>query len=146
MGVLATLAAVIVPSLSGFLRGRTIAQEGRRFVALTQFARDEAVSSGISQIVWINPKQNQYGLREAPGVSRNTNATRAYPLNDQLTFQLDSTASQAFGEYAIHFLPDGEIEDGSVTNLAIEQPDSERLWIAVSTNGFNFEIIGNERL
>lgn len=146
MGVLATLAAVIVPNLANFLKGRDIVQEGRRFVALTQFARNEAISSGVAQIVWVDPRDKRYGLREAPGFSLNTNATRVYPLHEKLEFELDPNADQTFGEFAIRFLPDGEIEEGSVTNLAIERPDDERLWIALSTNGFNFEIIGNERL
>ena len=146
MGVLATLAAVIVPSLSNFVKGRDVVQEGRRFVALTQFARNEAISTGVAQTLWVDPRGSRYGLREAPGFRQNTNATRSYPLNAKLEFQLDPNAAQAFGEFAIRFLPAGEIEDGSLTNLAIERPNDERLWIALSTNGFNFEIAGNERL
>jgi prepilin-type N-terminal cleavage/methylation domain-containing protein len=146
MGVLATLAAVIVPSLSSFVKGRDISQEGLRFVALTHFARNEAISTGIAQTLWVDPRGNAYGLREAPGFRQNTNAARSYPLNAKLEFQLDPNAGQAFGEFAIRFLPDGEIEEGSLTNLAIERPNDERLWIALSTNGFNYEIAGNERL
>jgi prepilin-type N-terminal cleavage/methylation domain-containing protein len=145
MGVLAAFAAVVVPNLSGFLKGRDLAHEGRRFVALTQFARSEAISTGVGQVVWMDPRNQRYGLREAPGFSRSTNATRVYPLNEKLELELDPTAAQAFGEYAVRFLPDGEIEEGSVTNLAIIRPDEERLFLALSTNGFNFEIIGNER-
>lgn len=148
MGVLATFAAVVVPNLSGFLKGRDIVQEGRRFVALTQFARNEAISTGVAQIVWVDAAARRYGLREMPGFrqSANTNATRSYALNEKLEFELDPNAARVFGEFAIRFLPDGEIEEGSVTNLAIERPDDERLWIALSTNGFNYEILGNERL
>lgn len=146
MGVLATFAAVVVPNLSGFLKGRDLAHEGRRFVALTQFARSEAISTGVSQILWMDPRSGRYGLREAPGFSRTTNSTRVYPLNEKLEFELDANAARAFGEFAIRFLADGEIEEGSVTNVAIARVDEERLWIALSTNGFHFEIIGNERL
>ena len=144
MGVLATLAAIVIPRFSGFLKGQDISMEGKRFVALTQSAHNEAISSGLAQTLWINPNNRTYGLREAAGYSELTNSGKIYSLGDNLQFELDSFAAREFGEFAIRFLPDGDIEEGSVTNLAIERLNEERLWIGMNTNGFDFEILGSE--
>lgn len=146
MGVLATLAAIVVPRFSSFLKGQDISMEGKRFVALTQAAHNEAVSTGLAQTLWINPNNRTYGLREATGYTDFTNSGRIYTLGDNLKFELDSYAAREFGEFAIRFLPDGDIEDGSLTNLAIERINQERLWIALATNGFDYEILGSEDL
>ena len=146
MGVLAALAAIIVPNLSGFLKGQDIAAEGKRFVALTQLGRSEAISKGIAQTLWINPAAETYGLRDPAGYSETTNSGKVYRLGANLDFELDSYAARTFGEFSIRFLPDGDIEEGSITNLAIARPNHERLWIALATNGFAYEIIGNEDL
>lgn len=146
MGVLATMAAIVIPALGSFLKGQDISQEGKRFVALTQFAHSEAISSGVSQTLWIDPDRKTYGLREPVGFTENTNSGKVYTLGANLDFELDANAARSFGEFAIRFLPDGEIEEGSLTNLAIERPNDERLWIALSTNGFNYEILGSESL
>jgi prepilin-type N-terminal cleavage/methylation domain-containing protein len=146
MGVLATLAAIVIPNLSGFLKGQDVAQEGKRFVALTQLAHSEAISTGVAHTLWINPVNKTYGLREPEGFSENTNSGKIYTLGEKLDFELDSYAAKTFGEFAIRFLPDGDIEEGSITNLAIERLDDERLWIALSTNGFAYEILGRENL
>jgi len=146
MGVLATMAAIVIPALGSFLKGQDISHEGKRFVALTQYAHTEAISTGVSQTLWIDPDRKTYGLREPIGFTENTNSGKVYTLGANLDFELDSNAARSFGEFAIRFMPDGEIEEGSLTNLAIERPNDERLWIALSTNGFNYEILGSESL
>ncbi len=146
MGVLATLAAIVVPTLGAFLKGQDISSEGKRFVALTQFAHSEAISSGVAQTLWLDPNRRTYGMREAVGFTESTNSGKVYTLGANLEFEVDTQAARTFGEFAIRFLPDGEIEAGSITNLAIERPDNERLWIALSTNGINYEILGSESL
>ncbi len=146
MGVLATLAAIVVPNLSGFLKGQDISEEGKRFVALTQLAHNEAISTGVAHTLWINPANETYGLREPAGFSAYTNSGKIYTLGANLAFELDPYAAKTFGEFGIRFLPDGAIEEGSLTNLAIARPDDERLWIALSTNGFAYEITGREDL
>ena len=52
----------------------------------------------------------------------------------------------ATDELQIRFLPDGGIDTGSISNVFIEQPDSEVLWIARATNGLSYEIRESQRL
>ena len=62
MGILATAMAFSAPMLSRFFAGRTLAEESRRFLALTRFARSEAASQGLSLELRVKPTEGLYGL------------------------------------------------------------------------------------
>lgn len=144
MGVLGTLAAIVVPTFSSFLKGQDISQEGNRFLAVTQYAHSQAISSGLAQTVWVDTREGTYGIRGAYAFSEQTNAGKVYQLGNRLEFDVDPYAAQAFGEYAIRFLPDGLLEPGSLTNVVIQRQDSESLAIVLSTNGLDYEIVRND--
>ncbi len=148
MGVLAVLVGIVVPVMSGFFRGQDIAQEGKRFIALTQYAQSQAISTGIPQTLWVDAQQRAYGVREAYGYSVETNESKVYWLGKDLLLELDATAvpNGVSSDIGIYFQPDGLISEGSITNLVIEHPEHERLYIALGTNGLGFEILRNERL
>ena len=150
MGVLAALAAMVVPVFGNFFRGQDIAAEGKRFIALTEYAQTQAISTGVPQTLWLDAQQRAYGVREAYGYSDEpgrTNQTRVFLLGKEFELHLDATALPGVsGEIGIYFLADGLIGEGSVTNLVIEHPEHERLYIALGTNGLRYQILGNERL
>jgi prepilin-type N-terminal cleavage/methylation domain-containing protein len=143
LGLLGTIAGIVIPRFSSFLKGQDLGQEGRRFVALTQYAQSQAISSGLAQTVWVDESEKTYGIREAYAYSEQTNSGKVYSLGNQLEFDIDPYAAQAFGEFAIRFLPDGMIEEGSLTNLIIERPDFERIAINLSTNGLDYHVTRN---
>src|SRR4051794_12145785 len=62
MAILLVLMAVVAPSLSRSLRGRKITDESARFLALTEYARNAAVSEGSPMSVWINGTTQHFGL------------------------------------------------------------------------------------
>tara|TARA_B100000700_G_C14856813_1_gene766628 strand:- start:226 stop:807 length:582 start_codon:yes stop_codon:yes gene_type:complete len=145
MGVLATISAIVVPTFSSFLKGQDISQEGNRFLALTKYAHSQAISTGIAQTLWVDARENTYGVREAFAYSELTNSGKVYQLGEKLEFNIDPYAAQAFGEFAIRFLPDGVIEEGSLTNVIIERTEFENIAIILSTNGLDYEILRNVR-
>src|ERR1051325_1837454 len=67
MALLATLMALAAPSLSRSMRQRNLSQEATRFVALTESARDEAVSQGVPMVVWIDPVGGRFGMGPKTG-------------------------------------------------------------------------------
>jgi prepilin-type N-terminal cleavage/methylation domain-containing protein len=143
LGLLGTIAGIVVPRFSSFLKGQDLGQEGRRFIALTQYAQSQAISTGLAQTVWVDESEKTYGIREAYAYSAQTNSGKVYNLGNQLEFEIDPYAAQAFGEFAIRFLPDGMIEEGSLTNVIIERPEFERIAITLATNGLDYEITRN---
>ena len=67
MALLAIVAALSVPSMSRSIRARNLRGEAARFVAATEYGRDEAVSQGVPMIVWIDAKAQRYGIEPKAG-------------------------------------------------------------------------------
>src|SRR6266436_2034312 len=70
MLVLALLLIVIgvaFPSLQHFFRGRNLDSEARRFLSLTRYGQSRAVSEGVPMVLWIDARQNTYGLQAQTG-------------------------------------------------------------------------------
>ena len=61
MALLAIVAALSVPSMSRSIRSRNVSGEAARFVAATEYGRDEAVSQGVPMIVWIDSAAQRFG-------------------------------------------------------------------------------------
>ncbi len=59
MAVLATVLAIVVPSLSRSCKQRHRRQEADRLLAVIEYARDEAVSQGVPMVVWIDAEQGK---------------------------------------------------------------------------------------
>ena len=53
LAILAMMVALVAPALAKSSRARNLEQEALRLVALTEYARDEAVSQGVSMAVYV---------------------------------------------------------------------------------------------
>ncbi|MDX9754406.1 MAG: prepilin-type N-terminal cleavage/methylation domain-containing protein, partial [bacterium] len=54
MAMLSALLAISAPMMSRFFRGQSIRDEARKVVALTEYARSQAVTLSIPIKIWIN--------------------------------------------------------------------------------------------
>ena len=88
MALLATLAAIAVPTLARSLRGHNLDGQADRLLALTEYGRDEAASQGIPMVMWIDADGGRFGVDAKPGYGSDTeNArARAYTLADDARF------------------------------------------------------------
>ena len=57
MVLLGIAAALVVPHMSSFFRGRVLNSEARRLLALTLYGQSRAVAEGVPVLLWINPRQ-----------------------------------------------------------------------------------------
>ena len=80
--------AVIFPSLKGFFHGRNLDNEARQFLSLTRYGQSRAIAEGIPVELWINPRQETYGLQALSGYSE----TQTNPM----VFAVDKTVQIAF--------------------------------------------------
>lgn len=143
--LIATICAISIPLLSHFMRGRTQDSEVRRFLALTHYGQNRAVSEGVPMLLWIDPKAGMYGLMQEPGYTDgDTNAVQ-YDIGKDL--QIDvvrSTAAQpahtAKNQPAIRFMPDGAPDSASVAGVTIQEGNSSKVTIAKSANGTSYEL------
>lgn len=119
MALLATVMAIAAPKLSRFVQGRDLTEESRRFLALTRYARSEAVSQGIPMALWIAPAENRYGLRPLIALGDARRANVSYALAKGVEFLISEDDLDEAGEVSVRFWPDGDIEAGSLDAVAL---------------------------
>src|SRR5688572_7408500 len=92
MALLAMLLAFAAPSLSRSIRDRHLKQEATRFVALTEYARTEAVSQGVPMIVWIDSQARRFGVQPKTAYGGDTTRDREFQLGSEVRVEVEKTA------------------------------------------------------
>ncbi|RME95949.1 MAG: hypothetical protein D6766_01945, partial [Verrucomicrobia bacterium] len=67
MALLAGVLAFAAPQLARFASLRTLQSEAARIRAVLEYARQEAIASGIPTVVWFEPELGLYGVERLPG-------------------------------------------------------------------------------
>src|SRR5205085_9663750 len=67
MAILVVVLSMSGASLTSFFKGRSLEAEGKRFLALTRYAQNRAISEGVPTTIWVNEKEKKYGLEPMPG-------------------------------------------------------------------------------
>lgn len=140
MVLLSAIAAIVAPSLSRFVRGRSLTEESRRFLALTRYARSEAASLGVPMELWLSPEEGKYGVQPAPGFESDKKDPLEFQLADGLKFDLGDDALDDRGRALIRFAADGDIEADSLTDVTIREDETHAVEIARAETGMRYEI------
>ena len=143
LGLLAAILAVAAPSLSRFFSGRSLQEETRRFLALTQYGGNLAVNEGVPMVLWIEPKLGEYGLRPETGYPTNRHNAFHYRLRDDLELEVETASlpqASKSSALSIYFLPDGSISETSFSSIRIRDRSEGEVCIAQSDNRLNFEV------
>jgi type II secretion system protein H len=156
MALLVIVIAVAAPSLSRFMRGRTLDSEARRFVSLTRYGQSRAVSEGVPVVLWINTRQGSYGLRQEAGYAEQDAKAVDFLLGKDLRLEVAGLPAQ-LGPLAqaratrqtdpntpmLRFPPDGFIDETSPQSVVLRDQRGESIWITQSRNRLNYEIHTN---
>ena len=156
MALLVIVIAVAAPSLSRFMRGRTLDSEARRFVSLTRYGQSRAVSEGVPVVLWINTRQGSYGLRQEAGFTEQDAKAVDFLLGKDLRVEVAGLPAQ-HGPLAqaratrqtdpnspmLRFPPDGFIDETSPQSVVLRDQRGESIWITQSRNRLNYEIHTN---
>jgi len=156
MALLVIVIAVSAPSLSRFMRGRTLDSEARRFVSLTRYGQSRAVSEGVPVVLWINTRQGSYGLRQEAGYTEQDAKAVDFLLGKDLRVEVANLPAQ-LGPLAqaratrqtdpnspmLRFPPDGFIDETSPQSVVLRDQSGESIWITQSRNRLNYEIHTN---
>ncbi len=144
MAMLSAVIALAMPSLSRFFRGRSAQEEARRFLALTRYARSEAISMSIPMTLWIDADQPYYGLNPAEGYETDTFIPMLFTLDDDVRFEFTPISAADQGYVKIEFKPDGTIEQNELEALYITRENEEPIIIMRARYGVTFEVYDNE--
>ena len=116
MVILSTVLAMAAPSLRGFFASRQTHDTATQILALTQFARSQAISEGIVYRLNFDTRERTYWLtaREA-GVFEElgTEFGRVFTLPKDIVMELEELDS-ADGETFLKFTPQGTVTASTV--------------------------------
>jgi hypothetical protein len=158
MAILGIVLAAGAPALGRFFQGRSLDFEARRFLALTHYARNRAVSEGTPMILWIDPQERVYGLRAETSYTALDPHALEFRLADGIHIEpypaphsgTDATSSPwrqtrviARNRPALRFTPDGFIPLTSPARVALREGDSTTLWIGLNHNRLHYEVQTN---
>lgn len=139
MAILAGILAISAPSLSRSFRQRNLEQEGTRFVALTEYARNEAVSQGVPVVIWIDPEAGRFGCGPRTGFTGVNR--REFKLGSDARFELDNLGFGQSASEVIEFAPDGVPEPSSLDTVRLAGPSNSVVLIAKTESGWGYELV-----
>jgi len=128
LSLLVVITSLVTPAMSGFIRGRALPAEARRLFALINAGQSRAVSEGMPMVLWINEKENSYGLEaETPPKDGDPKEERL-GVDDVLQISVVSGGANQLTTIrnlpAIRFTPDGRGKDNAT--LTISSSDCDR--------------------
>lgn len=144
MGLLATLMALVAPTLSRSMRSRTLDGEAERLLALTEYARSEAASLGVPTVVWVDTANRAYGVDAKKGYPADGLRRKEYTLHPDVSFDtLENTqpGQDGHGVNLAEYAPDGTL-DQSVSASAVRLADRFKgsVTLAQTADHYGYEI------
>lgn len=141
MGLLAVVLTATSPLLRNFFRGRRMGEEARRILALTRYARSEAISRSTPMELWIDEAQKRYGLRPQTDTGEDEKEPVTFNLDENLTISYSPTNQRERREGVILFLPDGTVdEDESLEEIILQEGKEYTITIEHAIVGVGYEI------
>jgi type II secretion system protein H len=142
MVLLTTIMALAVPSLARSFRQRNVDQEAVRFIALTDYARDEAVSQGVPMVVWIDTAAGRFGVDPKNGYGATNTRSKDFSMNADVRFEAMQGATQQQGVVtAAEFAPDGTLDPAAVTSVRVVDRFNSAVDISQTSDGWGYEIV-----
>lgn len=143
----------VAPSFKGFLQGRNLNNETRRFLSLTHFGLVRAVAEGVPVDLWINVKQGRYGLAASGGYTETRTNAVDFTLDPQVQMMVSPppgtltrsnfwtpSTTRGGGLPAIRFQPDGFISDTSPQSVVFRQGQGAQIWLVENPNHMRYDI------
>ena len=142
MALLAMMLAFAAPSLSRSIRDRHLKQEATRFVAATEYARDEAVSQGVPMIVWIDAQARRFGVQPKSAYGGDLTRDREFQLGSEIRVEVEKT-SLTGGDVTtvMEFAPDGTPEPASTESVRLVDRFDAVVTIARTNDRWGYEIL-----
>ena len=144
LALIVVAVAIVVPRMSGFIRGRALDSESRRLMALMHAGQSRAVSEGMPMMLWFDAKQNECGLEEETPPKGGDTKAEDLDINENVQVAVvnvtGSSGTTTFNNLpAIRFLPDGTIDENSPQTLQLTE-GGDTLWLVELQNRTGYEI------
>lgn len=140
LALLAVITAIAAPSLSGTLRQRQLADEARRFLACTQYARDEALSQGIPMVLWIASDTGRFGVQPKTGYPGDNQRSREFQLHADIRIELPNSKADVNAAPSIEFGCEGGPVPGSLPWVRLVDRFASVFVVALTPDSLGYEI------
>ena len=144
LALLVIITSLAAPALSGFVRGQALGSEARRLLALMHAGQSRAVSEGMPMVLWVDGKQNAYGLEAETSPQAGDPKAENLTLDSSLQIAVLNTGPSAMTTFhnlpAIRFLADGAIDENSPHMLRLTDARGFALWLIESRTRTGYEI------
>lgn len=148
MTLLVVAVSVMMPRLSGFFHGRTLASEARQLLALVHAGQSRAASEGMPMLLWVDAAQRAYGLTADTAAPAGDPDALEFPLAGDLQLSaMPATSVPVRGRHvpAIRFLPEGTIDESSPASVRLSDADGTALWLVQEDHHATYEIRNTDR-
>lgn len=145
MALLTVVVALSAPSLSRSMRQRNLNEEASRFLAATEYARDEAVSQGVPMTVWIDPAAQRFGVEPKKGFDGAVGREREFAVNPDVQFEVGIGVGKGGVITAAEFSPDGSPALSSLDSVRLMDRFKSSLSVARTSDGWSYEIVKETR-
>jgi type II secretion system protein H len=152
MLLLAIAALFVAPSMSSFIRGRSLNFEARRMLSLTHYAQSRAVSEGLPVLLWFNPANSTYGVELQGGYAAGDDRPQQFTADPGVAFSINANETLPVSELedeklglpeglaVIRFNPDGFFDEVSVRRVLLQQGAEHALELVQKENLLGYEI------
>jgi type II secretory pathway pseudopilin PulG len=117
--LLAVILGLTAPRLARFFHGRSVTGEARRLLAVTRYARTQAVARAWPVAVWFEPDTRRYGVEPAPGLEDGTGRIDQFRMADGVGLSLGDDSPKPGSRATIWFEPNGTIAEDSPDSLSL---------------------------
>jgi type II secretion system protein H len=145
MALLAIVLALSAPSLGRSMRERSLADEAARFLAATEYARNEAVSQGLPMIVWLDPQGRSFGVEPRAGFEGDDSRAKDFTAHPDVTFASEAARRVGGVIVAAEFSPEGTLLATSVGEVRVQDRFQNQLTLAQTEDGWGYEIVQETR-
>lgn len=137
MVLIATVSALVVPSMGKSFRSRTLNDSATKFFALTEYARDEAMSSGVPMVIWAETETGRYGLKPKGGYEQLGGRSLQFSLPDNIRFGQTTSKSKG-AENLIEFSAGGFLEHDSIDQIQFSDGSESSTLVAKNGNATGY--------
>jgi len=145
MALIATLMALVAPRLSRSIQRRNLDQEAMRWIAATEYGRDQAVAQGVPMVVWLDAETSWFGVQPKAGYPALSNRVVEFQLPEEVRFDLAAATRGSGPAPVVEIAPDGYLETESIPVLGLRHRSGDRVIVTLTTNGWGYELLTEQQ-
>ena len=144
LALLVIITSLAAPAMAKFIRGRALDSEARRLMALMHAGQSRAVSEGLPMVLWVDEKQDVYGLQAETTGQNGDPKAEVLPVDSTVQIAVQDAGASAATTFnnlpAIRFLADGTVDENSPPTLELTDSAGFKRWLVENPGHNGYEI------